>query len=59
MDGEMSIKGYVDSAEVDAKLGGSDNKAFIEKVARGMKENPVNVPTLTLGLRPLPRRKRR
>lgn len=59
MDGEMSIKGYVDSAEVETKLGGSDNKVFLEKVAKGMRENPGNIQTLTSGLRPYQRRTRR
>lgn len=42
----MSIKGYVDPAEVDAKLGGSDNRVFIVNVANGMRENPGKCPDL-------------
>jgi len=51
MEGEMSIKGYVDSAEVDAKLGGNDDKAFVAKVFKGMKENTGKCPDLDIAVK--------
>jgi hypothetical protein len=59
MDGEMNIKGYVDQAEVDAKLGGNDNRAFIAKVAKGMQENPGKCPDLDVGVKTMAEAKKK